>query len=68
TDGAQNNQLNSGGDRSGGRRNASAFDRLGPGNSEPRPFGGIGTDPNQIMQDLRHHMQAMEHEVKELRS
>ncbi|MED6203775.1 hypothetical protein PIB30_002539 [Stylosanthes scabra] len=41
---------------------------LGPGNSEPRPFGGIGSNPNQIMQDLRHRMQAMEHEVKELRS
>ncbi|MED6216504.1 hypothetical protein PIB30_008195 [Stylosanthes scabra] len=67
TDGAQNGQLNSSGDRSGGRRSTSAFDRLGPGNSEPRPFGGIGSDPNQIMQDLRHRMQAMELEVKELR-
>ncbi|MED6194228.1 hypothetical protein PIB30_026489 [Stylosanthes scabra] len=55
------------GDRSGGRRSTSAFDRLGPGNQEPRPFGGIGSDNNQIMQDLRHRMQAMELEVKELR-
>ncbi|MED6122229.1 hypothetical protein PIB30_037824 [Stylosanthes scabra] len=54
TDGAQNGQLNSGGDRSGGRQSTSAFDRLGPGNPEPRTFGGIGSDNNQIMQDLRH--------------
>ncbi|MED6145519.1 hypothetical protein PIB30_025989 [Stylosanthes scabra] len=32
TDGAQNGQPNSGGDRSRGRRSTSAFDRLGPGN------------------------------------
>ncbi|MED6187279.1 hypothetical protein PIB30_074916, partial [Stylosanthes scabra] len=66
TDGAQNGQLNSSGDRSGGRQSTSAFDRLGLGNSKPRPFGRIGSDPNQIMQDLRHRMQAMELEVKEL--
>ncbi|MED6132485.1 hypothetical protein PIB30_019459 [Stylosanthes scabra] len=67
TDGAQNGQPNSSGDRSGGRRSTNAFDRLGPGNPEPRTLGGIGSDNNQIMQDLRHRMQAMELEVKELR-
>ncbi|MED6134846.1 hypothetical protein PIB30_040707 [Stylosanthes scabra] len=56
TDRAQNGQLNSSRDRSGSRRSTSAFDRLGPRNSEPRPFGGIGSDPNQIIQDLRHRM------------
>ncbi|MED6115062.1 hypothetical protein PIB30_086572 [Stylosanthes scabra] len=38
TDGAQS------GDRSGGQRSTSAFDRLGSGNPEPRPFGGIGDE------------------------
>ncbi|MED6192503.1 hypothetical protein PIB30_010708 [Stylosanthes scabra] len=61
------NATANGGDRFGGRRSTSAFDRLGPGNPEPRPFGGISSDNNQIMQDLRHRMQAMELEVKELR-
>ncbi|MED6108517.1 hypothetical protein PIB30_024697 [Stylosanthes scabra] len=44
TSGTQNGQPNSGGDNSGGRRSTSTFDRLGPGNPDPRPFGGIGSD------------------------
>ncbi|MED6118224.1 hypothetical protein PIB30_000851 [Stylosanthes scabra] len=67
TGGTQNVQPNSGGNNSGGRRSTSAFDRLGPGNPGPRPFGGISSDDTQIKQDLRHRMQAMELEVKELR-
>ncbi|MED6191672.1 hypothetical protein PIB30_002479 [Stylosanthes scabra] len=65
--GTQNGQPNSGGDNSGGRRSTSAFDRLGPGDPGPRPFGGIGSNDTQIVQDLRHRMQAMEVEVKGLR-
>ncbi|MED6142962.1 hypothetical protein PIB30_002249 [Stylosanthes scabra] len=65
--GTQNGQLNQGGNNPEGRRNTSTFDRLGPGHPEPRPFGGIGSDDTQIMQDLIHRMQAMELEVKELR-
>ncbi|MED6217650.1 hypothetical protein PIB30_019600 [Stylosanthes scabra] len=65
--GTQNSQPNPSGHNPEGRRNTSAFDRLGPGHPEPRPFGGIGSDDTQIMQDLRHRMKAMELEVKELR-
>ncbi|MED6174939.1 hypothetical protein PIB30_073626 [Stylosanthes scabra] len=65
--GTQNGQPKSGGDNSGGRRSTSAFDRLGPGNPDPRPFGGIGSNDTHIIQELRHHMQAMEVEVKGLR-
>ncbi|MED6109231.1 hypothetical protein PIB30_031547 [Stylosanthes scabra] len=64
---AQNSQPNSGGDTSRGQRSTSAFDRLSPGDPDPRPFGGIGSDNTQIIQDLRHRMQAMEAEVKGLR-
>ncbi|MED6118546.1 hypothetical protein PIB30_003762 [Stylosanthes scabra] len=67
TGGTQNGQPNSGGDNSGGRRSTSAFDRLGPGDPGPKPFGGIGSDNTQIIQDLRHLLQAMEVEVKGLR-
>ncbi|MED6135759.1 hypothetical protein PIB30_049649 [Stylosanthes scabra] len=67
TGGTQNGQPNPGGNNPEGRRSTGAFDRLGPGHPEPRPFGGIGSDDTQIMQDLRHRMQAMELEVKELR-
>ncbi|MED6215801.1 hypothetical protein PIB30_001418 [Stylosanthes scabra] len=66
TGGTQNGQPNSDGDNSGGRRSTSAFDRLGPGNPDPRPFGGIGSDDTQIIQELRHRMQVMEIEVKGL--
>ncbi|MED6169313.1 hypothetical protein PIB30_020293 [Stylosanthes scabra] len=67
TGGTQNGQPNPNDNNPGGRRSTSAFDRLGPGQPEPRLFGGIGSDDTQIMQDLRHRMQAMELEVKELR-
>ncbi|MED6168393.1 hypothetical protein PIB30_011283 [Stylosanthes scabra] len=67
TGGTQNSQPKSGGDNFGGQRSTSAFDRLGPGNPDPKPFGGIGTDETQIIQELRHRMQAMELEVKGLR-
>ncbi|MED6157989.1 hypothetical protein PIB30_028699 [Stylosanthes scabra] len=67
TGGTQNGQPNSGDDNSGGQRSTSAFDRLGPSDPGPRPFGGIGSDNAQIIQDLRHRMQAMEVEVKGLR-
>ncbi|MED6123208.1 hypothetical protein PIB30_046957, partial [Stylosanthes scabra] len=45
----------------------SAFDRIGPSEPNPRPFGGTGSDESQIAQELRHRMQAMESEVRELR-
>ncbi|MED6225181.1 hypothetical protein PIB30_091245 [Stylosanthes scabra] len=45
----------------------SAFDRIGPSGPTPRPFGGIGSDESQIAEELRHRMQAMELEVRELR-
>ncbi|MED6204267.1 hypothetical protein PIB30_007738 [Stylosanthes scabra] len=62
--GTQNGQPGSSGDNSGGRRSTSAFDRLGP-----KPFGEIGSDKSQIIQELRHRMQAMELQVKgDLRS
>ncbi|MED6202345.1 hypothetical protein PIB30_104411 [Stylosanthes scabra] len=64
---AQNGQPNSGDDTSGGQRSTSAFDKLGPRKPDPRPFGGIGSDNTQIIQDLRHRMQVMEAEVKGLR-
>ncbi|MED6157398.1 hypothetical protein PIB30_022807 [Stylosanthes scabra] len=67
TGGTQNGQPKSGGDNSGGRRSTSAFDRLGPGSPGPNLFGGIGSYETQIIQELRHRMQAMEVEVKELR-
>ncbi|MED6176433.1 hypothetical protein PIB30_088184 [Stylosanthes scabra] len=35
--------------------------------SDPRPFGGIRSDKSQIAKELRHHMQAMELEVQDLR-
>ncbi|MED6119389.1 hypothetical protein PIB30_011454 [Stylosanthes scabra] len=50
-----------------GQPNTSTFDRLGPGSPGPNPFGGIGSDDTQIIQELRHRMQAMEIEVKGLR-
>ncbi|MED6191138.1 hypothetical protein PIB30_113213, partial [Stylosanthes scabra] len=45
----------------------SAFDRIGPSDPNPRPFGGTGLDGSQIAQELRLRMQAMESEVRELR-
>ncbi|MED6161143.1 hypothetical protein PIB30_057935 [Stylosanthes scabra] len=61
----------------GGRKIPSAIDRIGSGghsnNQEqhrsqtPRPFGGIGPNEFHIAQELRHHMQSMEQEVRELR-
>ncbi|MED6112733.1 hypothetical protein PIB30_064309 [Stylosanthes scabra] len=45
----------------------SAFDRIGPSGPTQRPFGGTGSDESQIAQELRHRMQAMESEVRELR-
>ncbi|MED6126007.1 hypothetical protein PIB30_074206 [Stylosanthes scabra] len=42
--GTQNGQPNPNGNNLEGRRSTSAFDRLGPGQPGPRPFGGIGTD------------------------
>ncbi|MED6127044.1 hypothetical protein PIB30_084338 [Stylosanthes scabra] len=45
----------------------SAFDRIGPGGPTQRPFGGTGSDESQIAQELRHRMQAIEVEVRELR-
>ncbi|MED6200433.1 hypothetical protein PIB30_085064 [Stylosanthes scabra] len=45
----------------------SAFDRIGLSGRTPRPFGGTGSDESQIAQELRHRMQAMESEVRELR-
>ncbi|MED6116590.1 hypothetical protein PIB30_101640, partial [Stylosanthes scabra] len=45
----------------------SAFDRIGPSEPNPRPFGGTGSDESQISQELRHRMKAMESEVRELR-
>ncbi|MED6108871.1 hypothetical protein PIB30_028190 [Stylosanthes scabra] len=62
----QNDQLNQSDNNPGGRRSTNAFDRLGPGHPEPKPFGGIGLDDTQIMQDLRHHMQAMELELDDV--
>ncbi|MED6145337.1 hypothetical protein PIB30_024238 [Stylosanthes scabra] len=67
TGGTQNCQPKSGRDNSGGRWSTSAFDMLGPGSPGPNPFGGIGSDDTQIIQELRHRMQAMEVEVKGLR-
>ncbi|MED6190657.1 hypothetical protein PIB30_107922, partial [Stylosanthes scabra] len=32
----------------------SAFDRIGPSDPTPRPFGGIRSDESQIAQELRH--------------
>ncbi|MED6167612.1 hypothetical protein PIB30_004423 [Stylosanthes scabra] len=49
TGGTQNGQPNPGSNNPGGQRSTSAFDRLGPGHPEPRPFGGIGSDDTQIM-------------------
>ncbi|MED6217383.1 hypothetical protein PIB30_017229 [Stylosanthes scabra] len=66
TGGTQNCQPNPNGNNPRGRRSTSAFDRLGLGQLEPLLFGGIGLDDTQIMQDLRHRMQVMEREVKEL--
>ncbi|MED6220378.1 hypothetical protein PIB30_044257 [Stylosanthes scabra] len=48
------------------RRSTSAFDRLAPGEDNPRPFGEIGSSESQITQELRHQMQLMEQIVKEL--
>ncbi|MED6171080.1 hypothetical protein PIB30_037279 [Stylosanthes scabra] len=48
-------------------RSSSAFDKLGLGGRDPNPFGGIGSDESRITQELRHRMQAMELEVRELR-
>ncbi|MED6203234.1 hypothetical protein PIB30_113554, partial [Stylosanthes scabra] len=45
----------------------SAFDRIGPSGPNPRPFCGTGSNESQIAQELRHRMQAMESEVRELR-
>ncbi|MED6162745.1 hypothetical protein PIB30_073501 [Stylosanthes scabra] len=45
----------------------SAFDRIGPSYPTPQPFGGTGSDESQTAQELRHGMQAMELEVRELR-
>ncbi|MED6171794.1 hypothetical protein PIB30_044148 [Stylosanthes scabra] len=45
----------------------STFDRIGESGSNPQPFGKIGSDESQIAQELRHCMQAMELEVRELR-
>ncbi|MED6118651.1 hypothetical protein PIB30_004701 [Stylosanthes scabra] len=59
TGGTQNGQPNSGGDNSGGRQSTSAFDRIGPGDLGPRPFGRIGSDDTQIIQDLRHRVNAL---------
>ncbi|MED6145857.1 hypothetical protein PIB30_029088 [Stylosanthes scabra] len=55
--------------------NATANEATGNGNANtdsgggptPRPFGGIGSNESQIAQDLRHRMQSMELEVRELR-
>ncbi|MED6176630.1 hypothetical protein PIB30_090070 [Stylosanthes scabra] len=44
----------------------SAFDRIGLGGPTQWPFGGT-VDESQIAQELRHRMQAMELEVRELR-
>ncbi|MED6181754.1 hypothetical protein PIB30_022354 [Stylosanthes scabra] len=66
TGGTQNGQTSLNGHNPEGRRSTSAFDKLGPGQPEPRPFGGIGPDDAQIIQDLRHRMQAMECDFKEL--
>ncbi|MED6212824.1 hypothetical protein PIB30_087212 [Stylosanthes scabra] len=45
----------------------STFDRIGPDGPTQRPFGGTGSDESQIAQELRHRMQAMELEVREMR-
>ncbi|MED6167324.1 hypothetical protein PIB30_001747 [Stylosanthes scabra] len=66
TGGTQNGQPNLNDNNTEGWGSTSAFDRLGPGQPEPMPFGGIGSDDTQIMQDLSHRMQAMEREVKEI--
>ncbi|MED6221071.1 hypothetical protein PIB30_050915 [Stylosanthes scabra] len=40
---------------------------IGLSGPNPRHFGGIGSEESQIAQELRHRMQAMEMEVRELR-
>ncbi|MED6214985.1 hypothetical protein PIB30_108858, partial [Stylosanthes scabra] len=45
----------------------STFDRIGPSDPNPRPFGETGLDGSQIAQELRHRMQAMESEIRGLR-
>ncbi|MED6189283.1 hypothetical protein PIB30_094409 [Stylosanthes scabra] len=60
----------------GGRRIPSAIDKRWLGGTShnrdqrrspsPRPFRGIGSDEFRITQELRHHMQSMEHELQEL--
>ncbi|MED6160380.1 hypothetical protein PIB30_051005 [Stylosanthes scabra] len=63
--GTQNGQPPPRNPTQGNRQNA--FDRIGPSGPNPRPFGGTGSDESQIAQELRHRMQAMESEVRELR-
>ncbi|MED6197402.1 hypothetical protein PIB30_056155 [Stylosanthes scabra] len=63
--GTQNGQLPPRNPTQGNRQ--SAFDRIGPSGPNPQPFGGTGSDESQIAQELRHRMQAMESEVRELR-
>ncbi|MED6210578.1 hypothetical protein PIB30_065424 [Stylosanthes scabra] len=63
--GAQNGQPPPRNPTQGNRQ--SAFDRIGPSGPNPRTFGGTSSDESQIAQELRHRMQAMESEVRELR-
>ncbi|MED6199089.1 hypothetical protein PIB30_072642, partial [Stylosanthes scabra] len=61
----------------GGRRIPNAIDKIGSGDNSrnqeqhrsqtSRPFGGIGPNEFHIAQDLRHRIQSMEQEVRELR-
>ncbi|MED6206446.1 hypothetical protein PIB30_026775, partial [Stylosanthes scabra] len=45
----------------------STFDRIGPNGPLPPPFGGIESEGYNITQELRHRMQSMESEMRELR-
>ncbi|MED6162803.1 hypothetical protein PIB30_073991 [Stylosanthes scabra] len=48
--------------------NATANEAVGSSGPISRPFGGIGLDESHITQELRHCMQSMELEVRELRN
>ncbi|MED6194691.1 hypothetical protein PIB30_030758 [Stylosanthes scabra] len=63
----QNGQPKPHDDNPGGWRSTSAFDRLGPGDPDPNPFGGIGSDESRITHELQHRMQSVELMVQELR-